>query len=78
VRRDVLRLSLPVAGSVSLIPDGEDRFAAGDVADGQVQKIYWPDARLVFTRNAAGDVTGYEWRDAASDRTTLSARRIGP
>ena len=71
-----LRFELPGGGSVALLPMGDHVFAAGLVEDGEPKKIYWPDERVHFVLDEAGEVEGCEWRSVATGEVINEGTRI--
>lgn len=70
-----LRHALPGQGMVTLLPTGDQVFAAGLVEDGEPSKLYWPDERIHFVVDDLGAVQRYEWRDVATGQTTSTGLR---
>ena len=71
-----LRFELPGEGSVALLPTGDHVFAAGPVEDGEPTRIYWPDERVHFVLDEAGEVEGCEWRSVATGEVINEGIRI--
>ena len=60
----LLRMGLPGAGVVDLIPLGEHTFALGRLDEaGMPTELHWPDERVVFVLDEQGTVLRYEYRD---------------
>ena len=73
----VLRLVLPGAGTVDLIPQGDHVFAMGRLGqDGVPYKLFWPDERAVFVLDEVGDAVRYEYRDVDDGRVWGEGLRL--
>ena len=66
VAQDGLEMTLPGTGAIDLVPQGDHTFAAGQIDDGEVSRVYWPRERVVFVLDDAGEVVRYEWRSGDS------------